>query len=190
MLGKKFAILARRYNAVTLNDMLFARYQSRLLVWLASLSLLVAFVGAMTVQFIGGARLLETAAGIPYDTGLLIFGVSIALYTAYGGFRASVLNDTMQGMVMLIGTIVLLVGVIHAAGGVGHAVETLQSIDVKLVSPQGAEDILSPTFMASFGCWSASALLVCHIPQCAVSPTKTAKPCIAASLSAPSWWRS
>ena len=43
ILGKKFAILARRYNAVTLNDMLFARYQSRLLVWLASLSLLVAF---------------------------------------------------------------------------------------------------------------------------------------------------
>lgn len=72
ILGKKFAILARRYNAVTLNDMLFARYQSRLLVWLASLSLLVAFVGAMTVQFIGGARLLETAAGIPYETGLLI----------------------------------------------------------------------------------------------------------------------
>lgn len=67
ILGKKFAILARRYNAVTLNDMLFARYQSRLLVWLASLSLLVAFVGAMTVQFIGGARLLETAAGIPYE---------------------------------------------------------------------------------------------------------------------------
>ena len=48
---------------MTLNDMLFARYRSRLLVWLASLSLLVAFVGAMTVQFIGGARLLETAAG-------------------------------------------------------------------------------------------------------------------------------
>ena len=94
VLGKKFAILARRYNAVTLNDMLFARYQSRLLVWLASLSLLVAFVGAMTVQFIGGARLLETAAGIPYDTGLLIFGISIALYTAYGGFRASCLLYT------------------------------------------------------------------------------------------------
>ncbi len=55
VLGKKFAILARRYNAITLNDMLYGRYQSRLLVWLASLSLLVAFLGAMTVQFIGGA---------------------------------------------------------------------------------------------------------------------------------------
>jgi sodium/pantothenate symporter len=47
ILGKKFAILARRYNAITLNDMLFARYQSRAVVWLASVSLLVAFVGAM-----------------------------------------------------------------------------------------------------------------------------------------------
>ena len=166
VLGKKFAILARRYNAVTLNDMLFARYQSRLLVWLASLSLLVAFVGAMTVQFIGGARLLETGAGIPYDTGLLIFGISIALYTAYGGFRASVLLETMQGMVVLIGAIGLLGGGGHAAGGIGHAVETLQSIDVKLVSPQGAEDILSPTFMASF--WVLVCFGVIGLPHTAV----------------------
>ena len=166
ILGKKFAILARRYNAVTLNDMLFARYQSRLLVWLASLSLLVAFVGAMTVQFIGGARLLETAAGIPYETGLLIFGVSIALYTAFGGFRASVLNDTMQGMVMLIGTIVLRVGVVHAAGGLSNAVVTLQTIDPKLVSPQGADDILSPTFMTSF--WVLVCFGVIGLPHTAV----------------------
>ncbi|WP_258076429.1 sodium:solute symporter family transporter, partial [Neisseria gonorrhoeae] len=150
ILGKKFAVLARRYNAVTLTDMLYARFQGRLLVWLAGLSLLVAFIGAMTVQFIGGARLLETAAGIPYETGLLIFGISIALYTAFGGFRASVLNDTLQGLVMLIGTVVLLVGVVHAAGGLHDAVDKLQHIDPKLVSPQGADDILSPTFMTSF----------------------------------------
>lgn len=136
--------------------MLFARYQSRLLVWLASLSLLVAFIGAMTVQFIGGARLLETAAGIPYETGLLIFGVSIALYTAFGGFRASVLNDTLQGPVMLVGTIVLLVGVIHAAGGLSQAVDTLHARP-QLVTPQGADDILSPAFMTSFGYWSVLA---------------------------------
>lgn len=150
VLGKKFAILARRYNAVTLNDMLYARYGSTLLVWLASLSLLVAFIGAMTVQFIGGARLLETAAGIPYDTGLLIFGLTIALYTAFGGFRASVLNDAMQGLVMLAGTFLLLFAVIHAAGGMHAAVTKLQQIDPRLLSPQGVDNIISPTFLASF----------------------------------------
>jgi len=166
VLGKKFAILARRYNAVTLNDMLYARYRSRLLVWLASFSLLVAFIGAMTVQFIGGARLLETAAGIPYETGLLIFGVSIALYTAFGGFRASVLNDAMQGIVMLIGTILLLVAIVYAAGGLHNAVETLERIDPKLVSPQGAEDILSPAFMTSF--WVLVCFGVIGLPHTAV----------------------
>lgn len=150
VLGKKFAILARRYNAVTLNDMLYARYGSTLLVWLASLCLLVAFIGAMTVQFIGGARLLETAAGIPYDTGLLIFGLTIALYTAFGGFRASVLNDAMQGLVMLAGTFLLLFAVIHAAGGMHAAVGKLQQIDPKLLSPQGVDNIITPTFLASF----------------------------------------
>ncbi|MEI2265319.1 sodium/pantothenate symporter [Erwinia sp. CGal63] len=150
VLGKKFAILARRYNALTLNDMLYARYRSTLLVWLASLSLLVAFIGAMTVQFIGGARLLETAAGIPYDTGLLIFGGAIALYTAFGGFRASVLNDALQGVVMLLGTFILLFAVIHAAGGMHSAVQKLQQIDPQLVLPGGVDNILSPTFLASF----------------------------------------
>ena len=166
VLGKKFAILARRYNAVTLNDMLYARYQSRLLVWLASFSLLVAFLGAMTVQFIGGARLLETAAGIPYDTGLLIFGISIALYTAFGGFRASVLNDAMQGLVMLLGTVLLLVAVVHAAGGLPAAVGKLQQIDPKLVSPQGGDDILSLPFMASF--WVLVCFGVIGLPHTAV----------------------
>ncbi|AXF78236.1 sodium/pantothenate symporter [Erwinia tracheiphila] len=150
VLGKKFAILARHYQAVTLNDMLFARYSSTLLVWFASISLLVAFIGAMTVQFIGGARLLETAAGIPYSTGLLIFGLSIALYTAFGGFRASVLNDAMQGMVMLAGTFLLLFAVIYAAGGVKSAVIKIQQINPQLISPGGVDGILSPTFLASF----------------------------------------
>lgn len=166
ILGKKFAILARRYNAVTLNDMLYARYQSRLIVWLASLALLVAFIGAMTVQFIGGARLLESAAGFSYETGLLIFAVTIALYTTFGGFRASVLNDTMQGMVMLLGTILLLVAVVCAAGGMETAVEKLRAIDPALISPQGAEAILSPAFMASF--WVLVCFGVIGLPHTAV----------------------
>ncbi|WP_420064582.1 sodium/pantothenate symporter [Pectobacterium colocasium] len=166
ILGKKFAILARRYNAITLNDMLYARYNSPLLVWFASISLLVAFIGAMAVQFIGGARLLETAANIPYDIGLLIFGVTIALYTTFGGFRASVLNDAMQGIVMLIGTVILLVGVIYAAGGLHSAVDKLQQIDPMLVSPQGSNGILSMPFMASF--WVLVCFGVIGLPNTAV----------------------
>ncbi len=53
---------------------------------------------------------------------------------------------------------VLLVGVVHAAGGLRiGAVNTLHALDPKLVTPQGADDILSPAFMTSF--W----VLVCLV---------------------------
>lgn len=150
VLGKKFAILARRYNAVTLNDILWAHFRSSLVVWIASITLLLAFIAVMAVQFIGGARLLESVAGIPYTQGLLIFGGIIALYTALGGFRASVLNDAMQGLVMLAGTFLLLFAVIHAAGGTTQAVTTLQHINPQLTEPSGAGGIISSHLLVSF----------------------------------------
>ena len=67
---------------------------------------------------------------------------------------------------MLIGTIVLLVGIVHAAGGLSMAVQTLEHIDPKLVSPQGADDILSPTFMTSF--WVLVCFGVIGLPHTAV----------------------
>lgn len=150
VLGKKFAILARRYNAVTLSDILYHRYQSRPLVWLASLSLLIAFIGTMTVQFVGAARLLQSSVGLSYETALIIFGVTTSLYTAFGGFRASILNDAFQGIVMLAGASLLLIAVIYHAGGITSAVATLRNIDPNLLTPQGVDNKLTFPFMASF----------------------------------------
>ncbi|MBT0717683.1 sodium/pantothenate symporter [Rosenbergiella epipactidis] len=150
VLGKKFAILARRYQAITLNDMLYAHYRSQWVVWIASITLLIAFIAVMTVQFIGGARLLETVVGIPYTQGLLIFGANIALYTSLGGFRASVLNDVLQGVVMLVGTFLLLYAVIHAAGGTAQAVHQLKLINPQLIELRGAGNIITPSLIISF----------------------------------------
>lgn len=173
ILGKKFAILARRYQAVTINDLLLARYNSRFLVLLTSTSLLAAFIGVMTVQFVGGARLLETAAGIPYSAGLLIFGFSIALYTAFGGFRANVLSDVLHGLTMLLGTAVLLFTVIQSAGGLSAAVQQLQQIDPALITPQGADHFLSFPFMASI--WVLVCFGVVGVPYTAVMAYRDSK---------------
>ncbi|MDI5568722.1 hypothetical protein MJI47_29780, partial [Salmonella enterica subsp. enterica serovar Kentucky] len=55
------------------------------------------------------------------------------------------------------------VGVVHAAGGLSQAVDTLHALDPKLVTPQGADDILSPAFMTSFssGHWNVPEFF-CH----------------------------
>ena len=165
-LGKKFALLSRETNALTINDLLLYRYKNKYLVWIACVALLIAFFAAMTVQFIGGARLLETTIGIPYTQALLIFALTVGIYTFIGGFRAVVLTDTIQGTVMILGTIVLLVGVIYQVGGVESAVKKLTEIDPSLVSPYGPKDMLDFQFMASF--WILVCFGVVGLPHTAV----------------------
>lgn len=167
VLGKKFAILARQQKSVTLNDMLLARYNSPVIVWLSSLTLLLSFLAMMVVQFIGAGRLLETTLGISYGLSLLIFALTVGLYTFIGGFRAVVLTDTIQGIVMMIGTALLLGGVIYAAGGVEPIIDRLEAINPQLITPYGIDERpLDFTFMASF--WVLVCFGLIGLPQLAV----------------------
>lgn len=165
-LGKKFALLARETQALTLNDLLLYRYKNKYLVLLAGIALLIAFFAAMTVQFIGGARLLETTIGISYTQSLLIFAITVGLYTFIGGFRAVVLTDTIQGTIMMVGTIILLCAVIYAVGGVESAVTKLNEIDPALTSPYGPNHMLDFQFMTSF--WILVCFGVIGLPHTAV----------------------
>ncbi len=166
VLGKKFAIEARRHNALTLNDMLYARYKNRRVVVLASVSLLLAFFGTMVVQFVGGARLLEAVTGLSYTQSLTIFAITVGLYTTIGGFRAVVMTDALQGIMMILGTIALLAGVIYAGGGLGAMIKDLQEIDPALISPYGPENFLSQPFVLSF--WVLVCFGVIGLPHIAV----------------------
>lgn len=165
-LGKKFAILARQTGSITVNDLLYARYQNKVVVYLACLSLLLAFFGMMVVQFIGAGRLLETTLGLPYELSIAVFALVIGLYTFIGGFRAVVLTDTVQGLVMLIGTVLLLGGTVMATGGIDNAMTTLHAIDPRLITPTGVDDKLSATFMLSF--WVLVCFGLIGLPHTAV----------------------
>lgn len=151
VLGKKFAILARRHKSLTINDMLFARYNNTSLTLLASLALLLSFFIMMAVQFIGVGRLLETTLNIDYRTAVIFFALTVGIYTFVGGFRAVVLTDSIQGLIMMIGTFLLLFAVIHAGGGVPAIMHKLQNIDPHLLTPYGIKSRpLDFTFMTSF----------------------------------------
>ncbi|MDO5114715.1 MAG: sodium/pantothenate symporter [Synergistaceae bacterium] len=163
VLGKRFALIARRTNAVTITDFIRARYGSDLVVVLASLSLLVFFMASMLAQFIGGARLFETVTGYSYQTGLLIFGLTVVIYTTVGGFRAVVLTDTIQGVMMLLASVAILCAVVAAGGGVENIMRTLYTIDPKLLTPTGAGDSIPKPFILSF--WVLVGVGVLGLPQ-------------------------
>ncbi|WP_432738284.1 sodium/pantothenate symporter [Maridesulfovibrio sp. FT414] len=163
ILGKRFAIMARKTGAVTITDFLRARYKSDVVVILCSVALIVFFMAAMLAQFIGGARLFQTVTGYPYVVGLTLFGISVVLYTAVGGFRAVVLTDAIQGIVMVVAVVVVLLAVINAGGGVEKCITTLKGIDPGLITPTGPKNAVPQPFTLSF--WVLVGIGVLGLPQ-------------------------
>ncbi|MBP3384480.1 MAG: sodium/pantothenate symporter [Firmicutes bacterium] len=116
ILGKKFALVSRKTGAVTIAGYLKARYKSDALVIITTLLMLVFFVTQMIAQFLGGATLIESVTGLPYWLALAIFALVVIVYTSFGGFTAVVITDTLQGIIMLIGTFLFLFFVVKNLG--------------------------------------------------------------------------
>lgn len=163
ILGKKFAIMARKYKAITMVDYLKGRYKSDAVVIISSLSIIIFLFASMTSQWVGGARLIESLTGLPYRTALFIFAASVLVYVIIGGFRAVALTDTVQGIVMLVGTIILLVATIIAGGGMENIMSDLVAENPNLVSPFGADQDLTPLYVSSF--WILVGVGVVGLPQ-------------------------
>ena len=163
VLGKRFAILGRRVRAVTITDFLYARYRSDAVVVLCSAAILLFFAASMVAQFIGGARVFQAVTGYPYEAGLILFGVTVVLYTAVGGFRAVAVTDALQGVVMLIASVVILFAVVRAGGGMEQCIQTLKGMDPGLISPSGAGGAIPAPMLFSF--WILVGLGILGLPQ-------------------------
>ena len=120
VLGNKLAIVSRRTGAVTVAGYLRARYKSDLLVVVTSLLMVVFFIVQMIGQFKGGATLVSVITGMDYKIGLLIFAIVVVIYTAFGGFTAVVITDTIQVLIMCLGTAILLISAFTAGGGLAN----------------------------------------------------------------------
>ena len=166
VLGKKFAIVSRRIQAITLIDFLKKRYESNVVVIIGAIAIIVFLFASMTAQWVGGARLIESLTGMTYTASLVIFAVTVLVYVIIGGFRAVALTDALQGSIMIIGTVILLVATIIAGGGVDNIMQQLVAENPNLVSPFGATENLTPLYVSTF--WILIGLGVIGLPQIAV----------------------
>ncbi|WP_208589747.1 sodium/pantothenate symporter [Gracilibacillus suaedae] len=166
ILGKRFAITAKKYKAITMVDFLKERYQSKWVVLLSSFSIIVFLFSAMAAQWIGGGRLIESITGLSYHSALLIFVLTVLIYVTFGGFRAVTLTDSIQGTIMIIGTVILLASIIIAGGGISSIMANLRAENPNLITPYGADGSLSPQYVSSF--WILVGVGVVALPQIVV----------------------
>lgn len=118
----------------------------------------------MVAQFIAGARILEVVLGIPYLWGVVVFALSVAIYTSYGGFRAVAWTDSFQGIVMVLGIVVMVPLAVRTAGGLQRMTESLMAQSPELLLGPGPNNFLPLAMAVSFFCvWPLSSLGQPHL---------------------------
>jgi SSS family solute:Na+ symporter len=101
----------------TMPEYLERRFDRRSRAWLAVyLILAYVFVAMATVLFAGGLAL-QTIFELPLGWGIAILAVFAGAYTAYGGLKAVVWSDLIQGVMLLLGGAVTTVLALQAVGG-------------------------------------------------------------------------
>ena len=137
--GKRINRLARQTGALTLVDLLRDRFRSNMIGILCILAIIPPTLVYLIAQFAAGTRVLQTMLGTTYPTGLVLFTLSVVAYTTYGGFRAVAWTDTLQGIVMIAGILVLVPLAVSAAGGLEAATRQLATRDDPIAMDRGLE---------------------------------------------------
>ena len=123
-IGPRTRALARNFDALTLPDFLAARFlsaadqerhplriASALVVMMCSLLYLVAV-------FKGAGHLFGQFFDVSYEVAIGLALILVMLYTSIGGFVSVVRTDALQGVLMIIGAMMIFYFVTDAAGGV------------------------------------------------------------------------
>lgn len=167
LLAKRLNQVGRIAGAITVPELLRRRFESRAVGNTATLLVVFFMFFFLMAQFKAGAEIMATllkgvgpferavvavesaTAGLPWVGGangdyllcLVVFAVSVIFYTTFGGFRAVVWTDVMQGVVMGLGVILMLVLVLVQTGGLGRANERIAEMtpprDVSVVLESG-----------------------------------------------------
>jgi SSS family solute:Na+ symporter len=97
---------------------------------------MVAYTSAV---FLAIASLFQVTFGIPYWVCVVIFTLIVGIYLVVGGLYAVMWTHAVQGIVMLIGMIILTVGIYAMLGGIVPAHEAAAAL-----TPEMLESIGSP----------------------------------------------
>ena len=135
--GKRLALISRRIDAVTIIDVIRARYNSNVLANASAVIVVLFFAATMVAQFVGGAKLFEAVTGYSYMVGLCLFGIAVILFTTIGGFRGVAVTDALCGIAMLIGIVVLAAGILSAGGGYENIMDVIRANHPEMLEPFG-----------------------------------------------------
>lgn len=144
VLGPRTREMTHRLNATTMPEFFGKRYHSPALRIAAAAIIFVFLIPYTASVYNGLSRLFGMAFGLPYEACVIGMAVVTCVYVVLGGYMATVMNDFLQGIVMLAGICAVIFAVIMNNGGYTAAITELSQIPSELSQMDGA-------FVSMFG---------------------------------------
>ncbi len=126
-------------NALTLPELLGNRFNSTRLQSVSGLIIAIFMVAYTSAVFLAIASLFQVTFGISYELCIIVFTVVVGIYITVGGLYAVMWTHAVQGILMLIGMLILTIGIYVMLGGIGPAHEAAAGL-----TPEILESISSP----------------------------------------------
>jgi SSS family solute:Na+ symporter len=125
-------------KAVTLPELLGNRFNSKKLQVTSGLIIAVFMVFYTTAVFLAISTLFQGTFGIPYWVCVVIFTIVVGVYLIIGGLYAVMWTHAIQGVVMVIGMIILTIGIYSMLGGIGPAHEAAAALTPEMLNSIGS----------------------------------------------------
>ncbi len=121
VLGRKTKLMTQHIQSRTMPDFFGTRYSDENLRVVASVIAFVFLIPYTAGVYMGISKLFEMGFGIPYEYCAIIMAFLTAIYVILGGYKATAINDFIQGIIMLCGITTVIAVVLQQQGGLTEA---------------------------------------------------------------------
>ena len=157
VLGKRTRQVTQKMKSATMPDFFEKRFQSRGLKIVAALIVFIFLIPYTAALYNGLGTLFSNcfSDAVPYWVWILIISVATGVYVIVGGLMSTAINSFVQGIIMLVGIILVVVGVLMQNGGLTKSIGELSNKGWQFASIFGPDPVhlLFVVILTSLGCW-------------------------------------
>lgn len=159
VLAKRTRMMTHKLDAKTMPEFFEKRYQSKNMKLVAALIMFIFLVPYTASVYKGLGYILQSSFNISFNAAIFFMALLTAVYLILGGYVATAINDLIQGIIMIVGCVLMVFYVVNhpSVGGLSAGLQALHELDPALTSPVSDSSrflpLLGLILMTSFGVW-------------------------------------
>lgn len=148
VLGKKTRIMTKYLEASTMPEFFSKRYNSQALKLVAAFIIFVFLVPYSASVYKGLSGIFSMAFGIDFKYCIIAMALLTCVYVVLGGYMAAAANNFVQGIIMLVGIVLVVLAVLNGKGGFTEAVTQLSQ---KVIAEGAIGEGMNGAYTSLFG---------------------------------------